>query len=94
MSKSSITVTVADLIPANAQYDFDPSTNLATITIEHNPKNKIGHVEYGEVTARLRVAGKGEDAALEAEYVSHTGDLCERQIQYALRAIETNDFGV
>ena len=85
-------IAVADLIPANAQYEV--KGDLATITIEHNPKNKIGHVEYGEVTARLSVVGEGEDAALEAEYVSHTGDLCERQIQYALRAIETNDFGV
>jgi len=83
---------ITDLIPANAQYTV--AGCLATVTIETGRREKSGGAETADVTARLRVVGEGEDAALAAEYASHAGELSQEQIDYALRAIETNDFGV
>ena len=98
MSKPSTTITVADLIPEDAQYDFDPATNLATINIEVGRAHDKGGVQFADVTARLSVVGEGEDAMLEAEYVSHEfsgkGELSKEWIGYALLVIEANDFGV
>lgn len=81
---------LTDLVPSDAQYDFDPTTGLATVQIE-TAATRPGKVVYAEVTARLRVNDHG---ILCAEYVSHEGEATKEDIDYALSVIETNDFGV
>lgn len=80
---------LTDLIPEDAQYTVDG--DLATVTVD------VGD-DCLHVTARLTVVGEGDDALLAAEYVSHewTGEceVSQKWIDYALRVIETNDYGV
>lgn len=87
---------VTDLVPSDAQYDFDATTSLARVTIETQSVGKL--VEYATVTAKLSVRVYGTDETpeymIDAEYVSHDGECSEGQIEYALRVVETNDFGV
>jgi hypothetical protein len=87
---------VSELIPTDAQYGFDSATSLADVTIETQRTGEP--VAYATVTARLSVGVYGSDEtpeyAIDAEYVSHEGDCSAEQIEYALRVIETNDFGV
>ncbi len=87
---------VSDLVPSDAQYDFDAVTSLASVTIETQRTGEP--VAYATVTAKLTVGVYGDDDdpefAIDAEYVSHEGECSDEKIQYALRVIETNDFGV
>ncbi len=80
---------LSDLIPDDAQYSTQD--DLAVVAVE------VGG-DWLHVTARLSVAGEDDDAALAAEYVSHEwtgeGEVAQKWIDYALRVIETNDFGV
>lgn len=81
--------TLSDLIPEDAQYSIDG--DLATIALDID-----GH--WLHVTARLTVTEEDDHLALAAEYMSHEwtgeGEVAQKWIDYALRVIETNDFGV
>lgn len=88
---------VSDLVPSDAQYEFDVAKSLATVTIEtQRPGSQ--EVRYADVTAKLTVGVYGTDEspeyAIDADYVSHEGECSDELIEYALRVIETNDFGV
>lgn len=90
-----MTTELAKLIPTDAQYDFDAATGLASVTIETRATRPSQPI-YSTITARMVV---GEDNGeggfyLDAEYVSHEGEADNADIQYALRVLETNDFGV
>ncbi len=81
--------TLSDLIPEGAQYSIDG--DLATIALDID-----GH--WLHVTARLTVTEEDDHLARAAEYVWHEwtgeGEVDQKWIDYALRVIETNDFGV
>ncbi len=84
-----MSTTLSDLIPEDAQYTV--KDDLATVVVD------VGD-HWLHVTARLSVVGEGDDAALEAEYVSHywtgSGEVDQKWIDYGCRVIECNDFGI
>ena len=88
-----MSVKVTDLIPDDAAYDFDESTQIADVTIETHD-SEDGRPRWANVFAKLTVAMSHGQPFIEATYVSHQGPASERDIAYALRVIETNDFGV
>ncbi len=80
---------LAALIPDDAQYSTQD--DLAVVAVEVG-----GH--WLHVTARLTVTEEDDHLALAAEYVWHEwtgeGEVDQKWIDYGLRVIETNDFGV
>tara|TARA_R100001086_G_scaffold207560_1_gene123382 strand:- start:332 stop:595 length:264 start_codon:yes stop_codon:yes gene_type:complete len=85
--------TIESLIPEDAQYKFDASTGLATVQIE-TKASRPGKPVYADITAKVKAMDYDGETMIEAEYVSHEGEATQDDIDYALRVIETNDFGV
>lgn len=85
--------TIEKLIPADAQYTFDATTGLATVQIE-TKATRPGKPVYADITAKIEAKDYDGEYLIEAEYVSHEGEATQEGIDYALRVIETNDFGV
>lgn len=65
-----MSVKVTDLIPDDAAYDFDESTQIADVTIETHD-SEDGRPRWANVFAKLTVAMSHGQPFIEATYVSH-----------------------